>query len=77
MANGQLKFIFLKTPQIKHRFSTGKNQLIYPVIRHEIYHAKLVGDSYEFFGRSYSGVVSVDDFHAAIREGYISLVLEP
>jgi len=76
MANGQLKFIFLKTPQVKHRFSSGKNQLIYPVIRDEIYHAKLVGDSYEFFGRSYSGVVDADDFHAAIREGYVSLVLE-
>jgi len=76
MANGQLKFIFLKTPQVKHRFSSGKNQLIYPVIRDEIYHAKLVGDSYEFFGRSYSGVVNADDFHAAIREGYVSLVLE-
>jgi len=66
----------LKTPQIRHRFSSGKNHHAYPVIRHEIYHAKLVGDSYEFFGRSYSGVVSVDDFHAAIREGYVSLVLE-
>jgi len=76
MANGQLKFIFLKTPQVKHRFSSGKNQLIYPIIRDEIYHAKLVGDSYEFFGRSYSGVVDADDFHAAIREGYVSLVLE-
>jgi len=76
MTNGQLKFIFLKTPQIRHRFSSGKNHHAYPVIRHEIYHAKLVGDSYEFFGRSYSGVVSVDDFHVAIREGYVSLMLE-
>jgi hypothetical protein len=76
MANGQLKFIFLKTPQIKHRFSSGKNQLIYPVIRDEIYHAKLVGNSYEFFGRSYSGVVNADDFNFAIRGGYVSLVLE-
>jgi hypothetical protein len=76
MTNGQLKFIFLKTPQIRHRFSSGKNHHNYPVIRHEIYHAKLVGDSYEFFGRSYSGVVSVDDFHTTIREGYVSLVLE-
>jgi hypothetical protein len=76
MAHGQLKFIFLKTPQIKHRFSSGKNQLIYPVIRDEIYHAKLVGNSYEFFGRSYSGVVNADDFNFAIRGGYVSLVLE-
>jgi hypothetical protein len=76
MTNGQLKFIFLKTPQIRHRFSSGENHHAYPVIRHEIYHAKLVGDSYEFFGRSYSGVVSVDDFHTAIRGGYVSLVLE-
>ena len=76
MKNGQLKFIFLKTPQIKHRFSSGKNQLIYPVIRDEIYHAKLVGDSYEFFGRSYSGVVNADDFNFVIRGGYVSLVLE-
>ena len=76
MTTGQLKFIFLKTPQIKHRFRSGKNQLIYPVIRHEIYNAKIVGDSYEFFGRSFSGVVKVDDFNLAIREGYVSIVLE-
>ena len=76
MPNGQLKFIFLKTPQIKHRFSTGKNQVIYPVIRHEVYHAKLVGDIYEFYGNSYSGVINVDNFNVAIREGFVSFILE-
>ncbi len=76
MANGQLKFIFLKTPQIRHRFSSSNSKHIYPVINHEIYHAKLVGDSYEFSGRSYTGVVSVEDFNLAIREGYVSIVLE-
>jgi hypothetical protein len=75
MPNCQLKFIFLKTPQIKHRFSTGKNQVIYPVIRHEVYHAKLVGDIYEFFGHSYSGVINVDNFNVAIRGGFVSFVL--
>jgi hypothetical protein len=76
MTNGQLRFIFLKTPQIRHRFSSNNSQQIYPVIQHEIYHAKIVGDSYEFFGRSFSGVVKVDDFNLAIREGYVSIVLE-
>jgi hypothetical protein len=76
MTNGQLRFIFLKTPQIRHRFSSNNSQQIFPVIHHEIYNAKIVGDSYEFFGRSFSGVVKVDDFNLAIREGYVSIVLE-
>ncbi len=76
MLDRHLKFIFLKTPQIRHRFSSSNSQHIYPVIRHEIYHARLVDDTYEFFGRSYSGKVKVEDFNVAIREGYISLVLD-
>ena len=76
MTNGELRFIFLKTPQIRHRFSSNNSQQIIPVIHNEIYNAKIVGDSYEFFGRSFSGVVKVDDFNLAIREGYVSIVLE-
>jgi hypothetical protein len=76
MLDGHLKFIFLKMPQIRHRFNSNNKQQIYPIIRHEIYHAKLVDDTYEFFGRSYSGMVKVEDFNVAIREGYISLVLD-
>ena len=76
MFRAQLKFIFLKTPQIRHRFSSHNIQQVYPVIRHEIYHAILTSDSYEFFGRSYSGVVKIEDFNLAIKEGYISLVLD-
>ncbi len=76
MTNGQLRFIFLKTPQIRHRFSSNNSQQIYPVIHHEIYHAKIVGDIYEFFGRSFSGMVKIDDFNLTIREGYVSIVLE-
>ena len=76
MINPQLKFVFLKTPQIKHRFSSNNSQQIFPVIRHEIYHAKLAGETYEFFGKSFSGTVTVDDFNMAIREGYVSLVME-
>lgn len=76
MPNAQLKFIFLKTPQIRHRFNSHNKNNIFPVIRHEIYHAKLEGEMYEFFGKSYSGTVGVDDFNLAIREGYVSLVIE-
>jgi hypothetical protein len=49
---------------------------IFPVIRHEVYLARLEGETYEFFGKSYSGTVDVDDFNLAIREGYVSLVIE-
>ena len=76
MINPQLKFVFLKTPQIRHRFSSNNSQQIFPVIRHEIYHAKLAGETYEFFGKSFSGTVTVDNFIMAIREGYVSLVME-
>ena len=76
MTNPQLKFVFLKTPQIRHRFSSNNSQQIFPIIRHEIYHAKLTGESYEFFGKSFSGTVTVDNFIMAIREGYVSLVME-
>lgn len=76
MTNPQLKFVFLKTPQIRHRFSSNNSQQIFPVIRYEIYHAKLTGETYEFFGKSFSGTVTVDNFIMAIREGYVSLVME-
>jgi hypothetical protein len=69
-------FVFLKTPQKKHRFISHVKNKNYPVIRHEIYSAKSVGETYEFFGKSYSGIVSVDDFKTAIREGYVSLVVD-
>lgn len=76
MPNAHLKFVFLKTPQIRHRFSSHDKHNIFPIIRHEIYHAKLSGETYEFFGKSFSGTVKVDDFNLAIREGYVSLVIE-
>ena len=76
MPNTQLQFIFLKTPQIRHRFNSHSKSNIFPVIRHEIYYAKLTGETYEFFGKSFSGTVNVDDFNLAIREGYVSLVIE-
>ncbi len=76
MTNAHLKFVFLKTPQIRHRFSSNNSQQVFPVIRHEIYHAQLTGETYEFFGKSFSGTVKVDDFNLAMREGYVSLVIE-
>ena len=76
MTNAHLKFVFLKTPQIRHRFTSHNKHNIFPVIRHEIYHAKLTEETYEFFGKSFSGTVKVDDFNMAIREGYVSLVIE-
>lgn len=76
MPYAQLKFVFLKTPQIRHRFNSHNKHNIFPVILHEIYHAKLEGETYEFFGKSYSGTVHVDDFNMAIREGYVSLVID-
>ncbi|CAM8655168.1 hypothetical protein MCEMAEM21_00096 [Oxalobacteraceae bacterium] len=76
MSNVHLKFIFLKTPQIRHRFNSHNKHNIFPVIRHEIYHAKLTEETYEFFGKSFSGTVTVDNFNMAIREGYVSLVIE-
>ncbi len=76
MPNTQIGFIFLKTPQIRHRFSSHNKHNIFPVIRHEVYRATLDGDDYEFFGKSYSGTVHIDDFNLAIREGYVSLVIE-
>lgn len=76
MPNTQIRFIFLKTPQIRHRFSSHNKHNIFPVIRHEVYLARLEGETYEFFGKSYSGTVNVDDFNLAIREGYVSLVIE-
>jgi hypothetical protein len=69
------RFFFLKTPQKKHRFISHVKNKNYPVIRLEIYRAISVGETYDFFGKSYSGIVAVDDFKTAIREGYVSLVV--
>ena len=75
MNNAQLKFIFLKTPQKKHGFIPYvKNN--HPAIRHEVYYTNSVGVTYEFFGKSFNGVVSIDNFNLAIQQGFVSLVLE-
>ena len=63
MGNSELKFVFLKTPQLRHKFMSHDTLNIFPVIRHEIYYAKLVEEHYEIFGRSYSGAVAIDDFN--------------
>ena len=76
MTTADLKFVFLKTPQIRHRFNSHDKHNIFPVIRHEIYYAKFNGEAYEFYGKSYSGQVAIDDFNRAIREGYVSLVVD-
>jgi hypothetical protein len=72
----EFKFVFLKTPQLRHKFMSYDKHNIFPIIRHEIYHAKLVEESYEIFGKSFSGAVTVDDFNRAIHEGYVSLVID-
>jgi len=76
MTNAHLKFVFLKTPQLRHKFRTHSGRQIFPLVRDEIYHAIVVDGQYEFFGKSAFGVVSVDDFNMAIREGCVSLVIE-
>ena len=76
MRNPDLKFVFLKTPQIRHKFMSHNKHNIFPVIRHEIYYAKLVEEHYEIFGKSFSCAVAVDDFNRAIQEGYVSLVID-
>ena len=72
----EFKFVFLKTPQLRHKFMSYDKHNIFPIIRHEIYHAKLVEEIYEIFGKSFSGAVTVDDFNRAIHEGYVSLVID-
>ena len=76
MFDVHFKFIFLKTPQIRHRFTSHNQKNVFPIIRHEVYYAKLVGESYEIFGKSFSCAVAVDDFNRAIQEGYVSLVVD-
>ncbi len=74
MEHKQVKFIFIKTPQVRHRFMTSNGNQFFPVTKDEIYQAKLVGEIYEFFGRSFSGAVTEEDFRSAIEEGFISIV---
>lgn len=74
MSNVHLKFIFLKTPQIRHRFSSNNSRQVFPVIRHEIYYAVIEKANYKFFGKSYSGDVSIKNFKIAVEESYISII---
>ncbi len=76
MINFPIKFIFLKTPQLRHNFRCHRGNLVFPIIRSEIYQARQSDGKYEFYGKAISGVVSVDDFHTAIKEGYVSLTVE-
>ena len=71
-----IKFIFLKTPQVRHGFLSYNKNHVFPIIRHEIYFARLIDDTYEFSGKSFSGSVHVDDFMLAIREGFVTLITE-
>ncbi len=74
MGYERVKFVFIKTPQFRHQFKTNNTNQIFPIIKHEIYQATLVDDIYKFYGSSFSGAVSEENFLVAIREGYISLV---
>ena len=74
MEHNQVKFIFIKTPQVRHRFMSSNGNQFFPVTKDEIYQANLVGEIYEFFGRSFSGAVTEEEFRSAIEEGFISLV---
>ena len=74
MEHKQIKFIFTKTPQVRHRFMSSNGKQFFPVTKDEIYQANLVGEIYEFFGRSLSGAVTKEDFRSAIEEGFISIV---
>jgi hypothetical protein len=71
-------FIFREIHEIAifDRFISHVKNKNYPVIRLEIYYAKSVGETYDFFGKSYSGIIAIDDFKTAIREGYVSLVAD-
>ncbi len=70
----KLKFIFLKTPQIRHNFKSNYNIQLFPIIIDEVYQAELKEENYEFIGKSNSGSVSKKDFINAMGEGYISLI---
>ena len=74
MKNYTLKFVFLKTPQLRHNFRSNINQNVFPVINHEIYYAVIEEANYKFFGKSYSGDVSIKNFKIAVEESYISII---
>ena len=68
MEQEEIKYIFIKTPQLRHRFKGINSKHISPVIKHEVYTAKKLADNnYEFEGRSYSGTVSYEDFSGCYR----------
>jgi hypothetical protein len=44
----KLKFIFLKTPQLRHHFKSNYNNQLFPIIIDEVYQAELIDENYEF-----------------------------
>ena len=74
MEEYKLKFIFLKTPKLRHHFKLNFNKQLFSIIIDEIYQAELIDENYEFIGKSNSGTVSKKDFINAMGEGYISLI---
>lgn len=77
MADLIVKFRFLKTPQLRHRFRCFRGNPIFPNVKYEIFNGTLVGDFYEFHGKSASGRVPRENFDEAVMEGYVLKVQEP
>jgi len=74
MKNYKFKFVFLKAPLLRHNFRSNISQNVFPVINQEIYYAVIEDKNYKFFGKSYSGDVSIKNFKIAVEESYISII---
>lgn len=77
MREKNFKFRFLKTPQIKHNFTTVKGQTVFPNVMFEIYDGLAGDDGYIYVsGKNLSGKILDIDFKNAFREGVIELIIE-
>ena len=79
MTNSNVKFKFLKTPQIGHKFRTHSEKYFHPNIKTEVFFAIFNEGFYEFSGMSssgkfVSGKISEENFIKACSEGFISII---
>lgn len=76
MAESNIKFIFIKTPQLRFGFRTHKGYPAFPRIGSVIYEARLKQGKVEFSGIDMTGNVSQNDFEEALKLGFIGLINE-
>ena len=74
MSTSIIRFKFLKTPQLRHKFLNYSGACVFPRHKAEVFDAIYFNGFYEFSGKSLSGKVPGENFVGALTDGVITIV---